>query len=140
MKWVGSETDLALVTKEDSIPKDDGEAMLVAPLAVIMPPENETHVLAEVGTQAYSDWVLQKHKAFRKLVGASYEGYKEKVLEVLMAIDARHRRVGPSSRKSTPLGKRETRELKGLVSTINYETRGSNSLCMVQGGASLLTQ
>ena len=83
---------------------------------------------------------MQKHKAFGKLVGASYEGYEEKVLEVLVAIDARRRKAGPSSRKSTLSGKRGTRELKGLVSTINYETQGSQSLCMVQGGASLLTQ
>ena len=83
---------------------------------------------------------MQKHKAFGKLVGALYEGYEEKVLEVLVAIDARRRKAGPSSRKSTLSGKRGTRELKGLVSTINYEARGSQSLCMVQGGASLLTQ
>jgi hypothetical protein len=132
--------DLALVTKEDSIPEDEGEAMVVAPLAVMMPSEVEAHELTEVGPQTYSEWVLQKNKAFGKLVGASYEGYEEKVLEVLVAIDARRRKAGPNSKKSTPSGKRGTRELKGLVSTINYETRGSQSLCMVQGGASLLTQ
>ena len=114
--------------------------MVVAPLAVMMPSEVEAHGLTEIGPQTYSEWVLQKHKAFGKLVGASYEGYEERVLEVLVAIDARRRKVGPSSRKSTPSGKRGTRELKGLVSTINYEARGSQSLCMVQGGASLLTQ
>jgi hypothetical protein len=139
-KWVGVETDLALVTKEDSIPEDEGEAMVVAPLAVMMPSEVEAHGLTKVGPQTYSEWVLQKHKAFGKLVGASYEGYEERVLEVLAAIDARRRKAGPSSRKSTPSGKRGTRELKGLVSSINYETRGSQSLCMVQGGVSLLTQ
>ena len=58
IKWFGSEMELALVTKEDSIPKDGGEAMLVEPLAVVMPPEDETHVLAEVGTQVHLDWVL----------------------------------------------------------------------------------
>ena len=138
-KWVGLDKDLALVTKEDSISEDEGEAMVVAPLAVMMPSEVEAHGLTEIGPQTYSEWVLQKHKAFGKLVGASYEGYEERVLEVLVAIDARRRKVGPSSRKSTPSGKRGTRELKGLVSTINYEARGSQSLCMVQGGASLLT-
>ena len=36
------------MTKEDSIREDDGEAMLVAPLAVIMPPEDEAQGLTEV--------------------------------------------------------------------------------------------
>ena len=35
-------------------------------------------------------------------MGASYDGYEDKVLEVLMIIDARRRRVGLGSRKSTP--------------------------------------
>ena len=35
-------------------------------------------------------------------MGASYDGYEDKVLEVLMTIDARHRRLGLGSRKSTP--------------------------------------
>jgi hypothetical protein len=83
---------------------------------------------------------LNKLKAFGKLVEASYEGFEDQVLEVLMAIDARHRLVGTGNRKSTASRKKGNRELKGLVSTINYESRGSSSLSMVQSGTSLLTQ
>ena len=73
-------------------------------------------------------------------MGASYEGFEDQVLEVLMAIDARCRLVGLGNRKSTASGKNGNRELKGLVSTINYEARGSSSLSMVQSGTSFWTQ
>jgi uncharacterized NAD(P)/FAD-binding protein YdhS len=119
IKYVGSETELARVTKEDFVPEEGGEAILAEPLAMVMPPEDGTCVLAELAKQVHSDWVLNKLKAFGKLVGASYECLEEQVLEVLMAIDARRRLVGPGSRKSTPSGKKGSKELKGLVSTIN---------------------
>uniref|UniRef100_A0A2N9HEY0 Reverse transcriptase domain-containing protein n=1 Tax=Fagus sylvatica TaxID=28930 RepID=A0A2N9HEY0_FAGSY len=127
VRWVGSETDLALVTKEDSIPEDEGEAMVVALLAVMMPSEVEAHKLTEVGPQTYSEWVLQKHKAFGKLVGASYEGYEERVLEVLVAIDARRRKAGPNSRKSTP--SRWGIVVDSMnVKIISWNVRGMNEL------------
>jgi hypothetical protein len=53
IKWVGSETKLALVTKEDSVPEEGDKAILVEPLAVVMPPEDGTGVLAEVGKQVH---------------------------------------------------------------------------------------
>ena len=103
-RYDGSETELARVTKEDSVLEEGGEAILAEPLAMVMPPEDGTCVLAELGKQVHSDWVLNKLKAFGKLVGASYECFEEQVLEVLMAIDAQRRLVGPGNRKSTPSG------------------------------------
>ena len=37
------------MTKEDSVPEEGDEAILVEPLAVVMPPEDGTSMLAEVG-------------------------------------------------------------------------------------------
>ncbi len=48
--------------------------------------------MAVVDTQRdleLSDWVMNKLKRFGKLVGASYEGYEDKVIEILMDVDAR---------------------------------------------------
>ncbi len=74
-------------------------------------------------------------KGFRKLVEASYEGYEDKVIDLLVAIDARRQQGVSGSRRSINYGKRGSRELKGLISIVNYEHKESNS----KGGALLLT-
>ena len=68
-------------------------------------------------------------------MGTSYEGYEDKVIDLLVAIDARRQQGVSDSRRSTNSGKRGSRELKGLISTVNYEHKESNS----KGGALLLT-
>ena len=80
-----------------------------------------------------SDWVMNKLKRFGKLVGASYEGYEDKVIEILMDVDARRRQAVIGGRRATGSRKRGIKELKGLVSTINYKTRGSNSVSNSKG-------
>lgn len=82
-----------------------------------------------------SDRVLKMLKGFGKLVGASYEGYEDKVIDLLVAIDA-HRQQGVSgSRRSTSSGKRGSKELKCLIRIVNYEHKELSS----KGGALLLT-
>ena len=68
-------------------------------------------------------------------MGTSYEGYEDKVIDLLVAIDAWRQQGVSGSRRSINYGKRGSRELKGLISTVNYEHKESNS----KGGAFLLT-
>ena len=81
-----------------------------------------------------SDWVLGKYHLFGKFVGASYEGCEEEVLALLKSIDSRRINIvsrGEVSDKSGKSRRKGSRELKELVSTINYDAglshnRGSN--------------
>jgi hypothetical protein len=126
----GSETELAMVEKIMS--EESEEPLMVKPLAVVIPQE-----LEDVREQQWkpSDRVMKMLKGFRKLVEASYEGYEDKVIDLLVAIDARRQQGVSGSRRSINYGKRGSRELKGLISIVNYEHKESNS----KGGALLLT-
>ena len=81
-----------------------------------------------------SDWALGKYHLFGKFVGASYEGCEEEVLALLKSIDSRRINIvsrGEVSDKSGKSRRKGSRELKELVSTINYDAglshnRGSN--------------
>ena len=58
-------------------------------------------------------------------VGASYEGYETEVLALLKAIDSRIPRQVSEEGVSKKMGKSEGRgssELKGLVSSIDYDS------------------
>ena len=67
-------------------------------------------------------------------MGASYEGCEEEVLALLKSIDSRRINIvsrGEVSDKSGKSRRKGSRELKELVSTINYDaglshSRGSN--------------
>ena len=67
-------------------------------------------------------------------MGASYEGCEEEVLALLKSIDSHRTDTvsgGEVSDKSGKSGRKGSRELKALVSTINYDvgpsrSRGSN--------------
>jgi hypothetical protein len=72
-----------------------------------------------------SEWVLGKYHEFGEYIGASYEGYEEEVLNLLRSIDAR-RPTQPRNKDCTIEGResqggRGSRELKGLLSSINYD-------------------
>jgi hypothetical protein len=61
-------------------------------------------------------------------LGASYEGYEQAVIELLMDIEARHIKRKAAMigiQKPTNSGKKCSRELKRLVSFVNYEARHS---------------
>ncbi len=72
-----------------------------------------------------SEWILGKYQEFGEYIGASYEGYEEEVLNLLESIDARRpnqpRNKDSTSKGAKPRG-RCSRELKGLLSCINYDT------------------
>ena len=62
------------------------------PLAVVTPQEVESGVVVMADSEwesAPSNWVLNKLKGFGKLMGASYDGYEDKVIKILRDINAR---------------------------------------------------
>ena len=128
--------------------QNDSEPLSVEPLAVAFPSGAETagdKVGKDYGRKA-SDWVLRKQKAIGKLLGANYEGYEEAVEKLLLDIEARHiqrkaNMVG--ARKTSSSGRKGCRELKGLVSSINYQTRDTREgkgKEKIEGGAVVVCQ
>ncbi len=58
------------------------------------------------------------------MLGASFEGNEFEVLALLMRIDARQRPLNNIGQKRVNgAGVRGSRELKGLVSSVNYEVK-----------------
>ena len=69
---------------------------------------------------------MQKQKRVGKVLGASYGGYEQVVTELLMDIEAKHqqRQAGhPGDLRPSSSRRKGCKELKGLVSSINYEAR-----------------
>jgi hypothetical protein len=102
------------------------------PLAMALPPldggDFVKNILCENhdGCSELSDWVNGRYKTFGKLVGASYEGYEREVIALLVSIEARRNQHKPEhAEHRTPKkqGNKGCRELKGLVSSINYDSR-----------------
>jgi hypothetical protein len=127
------------------------EPISVEPLAVVLPLglEHSGDDIARSSGSAGrkpSDWVMRKHKGVGKVLGASYEGYEQTVMELLMDIEARYlqRKAGlVDSRRPSSSGRKGSRELKGLVSSINYESRESREAKgkgKIQGGDMVLYQ
>ena len=133
----GIDNSLALVSSgaqsEAPVVNDDCEVegygemvpLMVEPLAIAIPQtmvhENGEEVQA-VG-RAPSEKVLRKLKGVGKVLGSSFEGYEQRVLELLMDIEARHQQKHDemiSSRRPSSSGRKGCRELKGLVSSINF--------------------
>ena len=74
------------------------------------------------------DWVMRKEKGVGKVLGASYEGYEQAVIELLMDIEARHierKAAIVGIQKTTSSGKKCSKELKRLLSSVNYEAQHS---------------
>ena len=90
-----------------------------------------------------SEWVLGKYHLFGEFVGASYEGCEEEVLALLKSIDSRSINTisgGELSDKSGRSRRKASRELKALVSNINYDAGSSRSKGSNRGRALLLSQ
>ena len=62
------------------------------------------------------------------------------VTRLLMAIEARRNQNGGESSVKKKVGIRGSRELKGLVSSINYDSRENKQKRITKGGTMLLTQ
>ena len=90
-----------------------------------------------------SDWVTGRYKAFGKLVGASYEGHEREVIALLVSIEARRNERKPvqvAHRTPKKQGNKGRRELKGLVSSVNYDSRATKARHDNRDGDILLIQ
>uniref|UniRef100_A0A2N9FZM9 Reverse transcriptase domain-containing protein n=1 Tax=Fagus sylvatica TaxID=28930 RepID=A0A2N9FZM9_FAGSY len=109
------------------------EPIRVEPLVVVLPlglehSGNEAARSSGSAGRMPSEWVIRKQKGVGKVLGASYEGYEQTVTELLMDIEARYlqRKAGlVDSRRPSSSGRKGSRELKGLISSVNYESRDS---------------
>ena len=79
--------------------------------------------VAGEGGNDKSPWVNKKFLGFCKSVGVSIEGFKKDILRILKEIENRRCfiRKPNESKRGTLSGSRKDRELKKLVSTINYD-------------------
>ena len=102
------------------------EPLSVSPLAVAPPQADEVHKIEGHGsTNGLSHWVDENLKAFGELVGTSFEGYEEDVIALLVSIEARRNQHQPptcDNRSARKKGNKGSRELKGLISSINYDS------------------
>jgi hypothetical protein len=103
------------------------EPLSISPLAVAPPQADEVHKIKGHGsTNGVSQWVDENLKAFGELVGTSFEGYEEEVIALLVSIEARRNQHQPptcDNRSARKKGTKGSRELKGLISSINYDSR-----------------
>ena len=90
-----------------------------------------------------SDWVMGQLKKVGKALGASYDGNEEVVMKMLQNIEARKIQKGEFGhslkRKRQSVSKGQ-RELRGLISTINYEPRTPESSRIQRERAMLIDQ
>ncbi len=108
----------------------DDQAVWVEPLAVAFPTVEASKVQVDSvsanqgapedirGPQ--SEWVSEKMKEFGVVLGASYEGFEDRVLALLCAIEAKSGITKPgvvSGKKKS----RVPRELQNLISKVNYD-------------------
>jgi hypothetical protein len=75
--------------------------------------------------EAMSVWVEQRYKGFKKLVGMDLLGFEDECISLLRLIDAERKRMRPTAgprytKGSVTKGKRE---LRNLISSVNYEGR-----------------
>jgi hypothetical protein len=127
------------------------EPIRVEPLAVVLSlgwkhSGNEAERSSGSAGRTPSEWVTRKQKGVGKVLGASYEGYEQTVTELLMDIEARYLQRKASlvdSQRLSSSGRKGSRELKGLISSINYDTRESREAKgkgKIQGGDMVLYQ
>uniref|UniRef100_A0A2N9FIH8 Reverse transcriptase zinc-binding domain-containing protein n=1 Tax=Fagus sylvatica TaxID=28930 RepID=A0A2N9FIH8_FAGSY len=119
-------TGLELVLVQNS------ELMVVQPISMVCPlVEDNPPSTAEPAKIGFyqnppSDWVVGQIKAFGELVGASYEGYEEEVITLLQKIELRRpqpRARAPSQHRGSQSASRGLRELRGLASLVNYDSK-----------------
>jgi hypothetical protein len=151
---VGTESPLALELHSVDNPTTsmwEEEAMWVEPLAISAPVEEsdtgQLPVSAPKSSQTHpsmpSVWVSTMMKEVGECLGASYEGFEDKVMDLLCTIEASsglksYEEIGQKS-KSGPKA-RVSRELKNLISGVNYEGGSSKRSTSTSGRALSLSK
>ncbi len=115
----------------------------IEPLAMSFPTV-ESETVRDGGDKAnpttHSEWSLQKLTEFGEYLGASYEGFEDRVLRLLSEIESAGLRQ-PNSIPKTPKAtttQRGHRELRGLLSTVNYEAGNARRTTVNRGGPLML--
>ena len=142
--WEGEEIPLEVIPLASVVPQ---EGVGVKGLSAMGEAGADVTGLSDLGKETSastpSEWVLGKYHLFGEYVGASYEGCEEEVLALLKSIDARRISTesgGEFSDKSGRSGRKGIRELKALVSNINYDAGSSRSRGSNRGRALMLSQ
>ena len=123
-------------------PIGEQSPLMIEPIAISYPLGDENKKDGEIPAPTHpeiSDWALEKYEEFGAYLGASYEGYEAEVMNLLCAIDRLGRKEDTVVTPKVVTTKKGTRELKNLVSTINYEGGSSKRQTVDSGGLLLLT-
>ena len=112
------ESDGGLVNWEN-----DKEPLVVQPLAMANPVAPLVEV-ADASTQL-SLWVEKRIKAFRKSMGASFEGFEAEITGIFLALEARKKakmQVECSQKREPKTSYKGRWELKSLLNSWNFDT------------------
>ena len=114
-----------------------GKPLVVAPLATEVPLEPECSSELGVGCMELVDgnnlsqWVTNRIKAFRKLVGTSLEGFEEQITGLLLALEARKKskklKAVDDQMKHGKSRQKGQREFKNLLTSMNVEVGSTKS-------------
>ena len=110
------------------------EPMVIQPISMVCPLLDAPSTIETPRIGFYQnppfEWVMSQMKAFGELVGASYEGYEEEVISLLQKIEMRRpqpKARDPSKHRGSQSASRGLRELWSLVSSVNYDTKVTDS-------------
>ena len=129
-----TELPLCMILKDGrsfSLPDNEGASCQEGGIGAVSPRSQEGEVqtshlqIIGVGEKENdkSPWINKKFLGFCKSVGVSIEGFEEDILRILKEIENRRCFIRKSNEKKrgTLSDSRKERELKKLVSTINYD-------------------
>ena len=129
-----TELPLCMILKDGrsfSLPGNEGASCQEGGIGAVSPRSQEGEVqtphlqIIGVGEKENdkSPWINKKFLGFCKSVGVSIEGFEEDILRILKEIENRRCFIRKSNEKKrgTLSDSRKERELKKLVSTINYD-------------------
>ena len=108
----------------------DGELaspLQCAPIAMVM--SSGVVIVFEQTALEPFHWVKSKHRGFYKLVGFPIESHEQECLALLQCIEAERfaRKATSVPRRNQAPGLKGKRELRRLISTVNY--KGRQSFC-----------
>ncbi len=107
--------------------RDASSPLCCSPLARIDPIDCPIRFEVDIGasTGQPSQWVKKHYRGFCKLVGFPMETHEQECLDLLHRIEAERFQYKSTTRRKQTMGsvRKGSRELRNLVSTINYDGR-----------------
>lgn len=121
------ESSLPVVEYHASEDREFSSPLFCSPLAVIEPVTCSSSIVEEIGTSqdATSQWVKEHYRGFCRLVGFPIGSHEQQCLDLLQRIEAERYQYKCSKKmkKSVKSIRKGERELRNLVSSINYDGR-----------------